>query len=529
MRGPLTAAAGLTGKLTAHQRRAVSAGLMVAVAVLWWLALPPRDWWPLFPLGVAGFALALAGHRLRDRLWLGALCGVVHYVVALRWMTDFSPPGYAAVAVLETVLLTAVAAVSPGRSAGRWPGWWLVAPAALVLLEAVQYRFPFGGFPLPALGLSLTDSPFLAVAPLGGALFVTALAALAGGALAGMVVAGGKRGNRGNRGNRTRLVAAATAVVAVGLPLALSGAAMTRDAGSLDAVIVQGGGPRGLRAIFIDSMDATNRHLEALEQVDGEPDVVLLPENVADVDGPIAGTALDEAFADEARRLGTTLVVGVTEGEVDGFRNASVVWGPDGAITDRYEKQHRVPFGEYIPLRGLFEALSDDTRFVPRDAIVGTTDAVVEAAGTPLAIVISYEVFFADRVADGVRDGGEVVLAPTNASSYVGEEVPAIEVAASRLRAREFGRTVLQAAPTGYSAIVLPDGSVTRLSGLGTQELLEQSVPLRTGLTPYARTGDWPVLVLIALPLIAAAVARVAAHVAAHVTGRRAVSSRVRE
>ncbi|SEE89226.1 apolipoprotein N-acyltransferase [Jiangella alba] len=493
------------------QRRAVSAGLMVAVALLWWLALPPRDWWPLFPLGVAGFVLALAGRSLRDRLWLGALCGAVHYVVALRWLIDFNSAGYVAVAVLETALLTLVAVVSPGRSAGRWPGWWLVAPAALVALEAVQYRFPFGGFPLPAFGLSLADSPFLAVAPLGGALFVTALAALTGGALAA-VVAGP---------NRTRVVAAATAVVAAGLPLALGGAAATQGAGSLDAVIVQGGGPRGLRAIFVDSMDATNRHLDALRQVQGEPDVVLLPENVADVDGPVAGTALDEAFAEQARRLRTTLVVGLTEREGDGFRNASVVWGPDGHIVDRYEKRHRVPFGEYIPLRGLFERLSDDTRFVPRDAIVGTTDAVVQAAGRPLAIVISYEVFFADRVADGVRDGGQLVLAPTNASSYVGEEVPAIEVAASRLRAREFGRTVLQAAPTGYSAIVLPDGSVTQLSGLGTQELLEQEVPLRTGLTPYARTGDWPVLLLVALPLVAAAVA--------HVTARRAVSSRERE
>ncbi|PZF80317.1 apolipoprotein N-acyltransferase [Jiangella anatolica] len=480
---------------------------MLVVALLWWLALPPRDWWVLFPLGVAGFVLALAGHRLRDRLWLGALGGAVHYVVALRWLIDFNSAGYVAVAVLETVLLTLVAAASPGLSAGKRAGWWLVAPMLLVLLEAVQYRFPFGGFPLPAFGLGLTDSPFLAAAPLGGALLVTALAALTGGALAALVAGS----------NRARLAAAGTAVVAVGAPLALSGLDATDGAGSMDAVIVQGGGPRGLRAIFVDSMDATNRHLETLEQVEGEPDVVLLPENVADTDGPIAGTALDEAFAEQARRLNTTLIVGVTEGEDDGFRNASVVWGPDGEVVDRYEKEHRVPFGEYIPLRGLFEALSDDTRFVPRDAIVGTGDADVEAAGRPLAIVISYEVFFADRVAEGVRDGGELVLAPTNASSYVGEEVPAIEVAASRLRAREFGRTVLQAAPTGYSAIVLPDGSVAQLSGLGTQELLEREVPLRTGLTPYARTGDWPVLTLVALTLAAA-----------YVTARRAVSSRVK-
>lgn len=58
----------------------------------------------------------------------------------------------------------------------------------------------------------------------------------------------------------------------------------------------------------------------------GAPDVVVLPENVADTDGPIAGSALDERFADQARRLGTNLVVGITEGEGDRFRNAVVVW-----------------------------------------------------------------------------------------------------------------------------------------------------------------------------------------------------------
>jgi apolipoprotein N-acyltransferase len=55
-----------------------------------------------------------------------------------------------------------------------------------------------------------------------------------------------------------------------------------------------------------------------------------------------------------------------------------------------------------------------------------------------LGVVISYEVFFADRVREAVLSGGELILVPTNAS-YVGDEVPATELAAAHLRAREFG------------------------------------------------------------------------------------------
>ncbi|MDN5746470.1 MAG: hypothetical protein L0H31_15315, partial [Nocardioidaceae bacterium] len=71
--------------------------LMGVAAILWWLALPPRGWWVLFPLGVAAFMLALAARPLRERLWLGTLGGVIHYSIALRWLTDFTVPGYLAV------------------------------------------------------------------------------------------------------------------------------------------------------------------------------------------------------------------------------------------------------------------------------------------------------------------------------------------------------------------------------------------------------------------------------------------------
>ncbi|WP_281424848.1 nitrilase-related carbon-nitrogen hydrolase, partial [Pseudonocardia nigra] len=159
------------------------------------------------------------------------------------------------------------------------------------------------------------------------------------------------------------------------------------------------------------------------------------------------------------------------------------------------------------PGRALLERLTDLTALVPRDAIVGEGEALLDSPVGPLGVVISYEVLFADRVREAVTAGGQIVLVPTNAASYVTEEVPAIEVAAARLRAREFGRTVLQAAPTGYSAVVLPDGQVVAQTALGAPGLLRERVPLRTGLTPYASLGDVPLLTLAAIALVGPAFA----------------------
>jgi apolipoprotein N-acyltransferase len=133
---------------------------------------------------------------------------------------------------------------------------------------------------------------------------------------------------------------------------------------------------------------------------------------------------------------------------------------------------------------------------VPKDAIVGEGTALLRLPEVDVGVVISYEIFFADRVREAVRAGGQVLVVPTNASSYVGDEVPATELAAAQLRAREYDRAVLQAAPTGYSAIAMPDGRVIARTDLGAAQLLRETVPLRRGLTPYARFGDLPVLAL---------------------------------
>ena len=91
---------------------------------------------------------------------------------------------------------------------------------------------------------------------------------------------------------------------------------------------------------------------------------------------------------------------------------------------------------------------------------------------------------------------------PTNTSSYSSEQAPAQEIAASRLQAIEEGRYVLQAAPTGYSAVIDNDGHVEARTPLSSEQVITTSVPLLNGSTWYERFGDEPVL-LAALAMLA--------------------------
>jgi apolipoprotein N-acyltransferase len=78
------------------------------------------------------------------------------------------------------------------------------------------------------------------------------------------------------------------------------------------------------------------------------------------------------------------------------------------------------------------------------------------------------------------------------------------QLAMSQLRAVESGRTVLQVATTGKSAVIGPDGRINQQSGaLFTADTLVATVPLRTALTLATRVGAGPEYVLAALGIAA--------------------------
>jgi apolipoprotein N-acyltransferase len=224
-------------------------------------------------------------------------------------------------------------------------------------------------------------------------------------------------------------------------------------------------------------------------------DVVLWPENVVNIEGRVTNNAIADQLAAVARRLHTNLIVGVVEGDGNGFHNGQVAIDPNGNFIDRYEKVHRVPFGEYVPLRWLLEPIAGDS-LIARDALDGADPPILRTPAGTFGVAISWEVFFADRARAAIRDGGEVLLNPTNGASFHGSIIQSQQIASSRLRAIENGRWVVQAAPTGFSAVITPSGLVEQRTGISEQRVLQATIERRTGLTWATRVGDWLALLL---------------------------------
>jgi apolipoprotein N-acyltransferase len=286
------------------------------------------------------------------------------------------------------------------------------------------------------------------------------------------------------------LLAVALAVAAV--------APRGHDVGSADVALVQGGGPQGTRVEDTGVVVPFENHVAATRLVRRPVDLVVWPEDVIDTDRHFVDDPWAQVVGQLARDLDAPMVVGTVED--DGpttFLNAAVLLDRDGQVIQRYDKVHRVPFGEYVPLRSLLEPVAGDA-LPERDLRVSTNEGELDVPGRVgrVAVAISWEVFFPDRVREGVRDGARLVLNPTNGSSFTGTTVQSQQVASSRLRAIESGRWVLQVAPTGFTAVVDDHGRVLDRSAVSERKVIQRTVRLRRGLTIYTRVGNAPALLL---------------------------------
>lgn len=462
---------------------ALGSGVLVAAS------LPPWGWWPLAFVGFALLDRLLADQPAGARFLRGWLFALGWLAPGMGWMWFLTAPGYLIASVVYSAYIGAACALSP-------PSGWrrLAVPAAITVAELVRFAFPFGGVPLASVAIGQVAGPLAPVARLGGAALLT-----------GLTIAGGF-GLSALAARQWRPAAVSGAVLAAALALAAV-APDGRNVGELTVAGVQGGGPQGTRAVDGGPGEARRvfeRHVAATGLVEPPVDLIVWPENVVNVDasrtnpaGTFAGSPEADELAALARRLGTPISPGIVEDgpEPRTFLNFQAVIDADGTVVDRYDKVRRVPFGEWMPFRGLLTALGAPTELVPNDAIPGRGPAVLDSPVGRLGVVISWEVFFGGRARDAAGNGGLVVLNPTNGSSYTGTILQSQQIASSRLRALETGRWVVQVAPTGFSAFVTPDGRVLDRTAQREARVIQRRIELREGTTVYVRIGDRPVFV----------------------------------
>lgn len=448
---------------------ALGTGLLLAAA------LPPWGWWPLAFAGIAALDFLIAEQPRGTRFKRGLLVGIGLYFPSMAWMIDLTAPGYVIASVAYAALLGGAMCLVPPHAPGRW----LALPGAVAVTEILRWSWPFGGVPLSNLAVGQVDGPLASILRVGGAFLVVQMTVVGGLLIATAL--------------RRHWVASAAALGTLCVALLVAGfAPRGRTTGDLDVALVQGGGPQGTRASETNMREVFERHYDASREIDPPVDLVVWPENVIDVDGPLVDTREGGELADLARQLEAPVIAGAVEGvDSDYFRNYSMVFDSDGETGDVYDKVHRVPFGEYVPLRDLVEPFAGDD-LTAREALVGEVPAELHTEAGHLAVAISWEIFFGDRVREGVGNDAEIVLNPTNGSSYRGTMVQTQQVASSRMRAIENGRWVLQVAPTGFSAIIDDAGVVHERSRISDPAVLEGTVETRSGQTIYTRLGLLP-------------------------------------
>jgi apolipoprotein N-acyltransferase len=471
-------------------------------------ASPPLDVWPLAALGPGLLVVALTGRSLRGSFGCGLVFGLALFVPLLSWLINVAWYAWAALAGAEAVIF-AILCVGL-RLLLELPFWPAAVGAWWVSAEALRDRWPFA-FPWGRLAMSQSLAPDVRWVAVGGAPLLTFLIALTGAMAARWVLS-----FLGSRDRRPRgsLGAGLAAVVTAGLVLAGGLLPVDPVGGAPTATVaaIQGNVPRARNLPQqLNDTDVTQNQVAATLKLLAEvkagrlpaPDLVVWPEDSTGID-PREDPYIYTDIAGAVDAIGKPVLVGEVLQKPE--RNVGQLWVPGVGPTTFYVKRQLVPFGEYIPFRGIISSFSSLPSLQPVNFTAGHKAVVFDVGNIRLGDVICYEVGFDNLVRSEVNAGANLLALQSNDADFeidgqLGETEQ--QTAMARIRAIESDRAVVYASTTGQSSIIAPDGALIENSGVWRQAILDARVPLVSYRTLADRVGAWPEYVLVLLTVLA--------------------------
>ena len=489
----------------------------------------PWNWWPLTLAGFAVWLLLIHGAgSIRQILGIGWLFGLGHFAVANLWIQqpfefqDAMPPwlGYLAV-----ILVAAYLALYPMLAAGL--AWRLASPAAkgdpaprvdtaFVLVAGVAWIATeylrgtmFTGYPWdPLATVSMPAGRWAGLAAHIGTYALSGIVVVVSGCLLAVII-------------DRRAYAAIVLLIAL-TAYSLAPASLDHRSDPQAYVrIVQPDLPEEAKP----TADYAEANFQALARLSGKPNpdhprLILWPEGAIrfPVEDGYPRYVYDLMGSAQTARIRMASLLGDHDAILTGTQgmyfdkrtenmiaatNSIAVIGPDAQLHGRYDKAHLVPYGEYLPMRPVLEAIGL-SRLVPGavDFIPGPGPRTMTIPGFgKVGMLICYEVIFSGHVVDPAHRP-DFIFNPSN-DAWFGTLGPPAHLAQARLRAIEEGLSIVRATPTGISAIIDPDGAVRQSIPMGRAGAIEGSV-VRGSPTLFSHLGNWMALIVSAILLICA-------------------------
>jgi apolipoprotein N-acyltransferase len=465
---------------------------------VWWLQLMALAWFARSLLGSANWRSAALCGWLFGTAWLAGTVGWIF--IAMHTYGGL----HAVLAALAVIAFTGLLALFYAAAAGafvhlalRGRAWQALIFAALWLLAELARGTWLTGFGWGAIGYAHGDGPLAGFAPWLGVYGLSAIAAWLAMTLAQL---GRRVPNSAGRG-RAGVLLLAVALLLVPWLLQrypVGGSDKALSSASLSVTLLQGNIPQDEKFETGSGVPLALRwYAEQLQDsrtslvIAPETAIALLPQQLP----PGYWEALRQRFANGTQAA----LIGIPLGSYQqGYTNSVLGLQPGQTQPWRYDKQHLVPFGEFIPpLFKWFTALMN----IPlgdfnRGAL---RQAPFVWQGQRLATNICYEDLFGEELASNFLDPAQAPTLFVNISNlaWFGNSLAMDQhLQIARMRALEFDRPFLLATNTGATAIVDHRARVTHALARDTRAVLVGEVEGRTTVTPYAwwvaRLGLWP-------------------------------------
>lgn len=442
--------------------------LAVLTGLLFSAGFAPLEIWVAPYLAIALFFRILIERELPERILYSVITGLAFFLPLLHWSSVYvgSVP-WLVLAIGESLIFAAIGMVRWQR---RWESAFLFA-TLFTAIELVRMKWPFGGFGWGRLGFTQVDSltwlyPTIGVT--GISLFIAF---------------------------STFLIFSIRKTVLFALPILASSFILSANFASdvsfktVQITAVQGGVDElGLnfnnRAIRV-----LQRHIEATPNVPGT-DLYVWPENASDVD-PLRNEQARSLITNLLVEIKTPLLVGAVERTPEGPSNSSLLYGADGKVSSRYVKQDLAPFGEYMPVRAVAEAISPYAQQV-NDFVPGKKWIPHSINGLPFQSLICFEVLDDDHVKAGTR-GTAFLVAQTNNATFGRSHEAAQQLQITRSRAAESAREFVVVSTTGLTSHLDTRGKITAIAPQFTAENLTVKVKATNPgkETPAQRLTTW--------------------------------------